>query len=63
MAGWEDCVEDGEPLAHRLQFARRVISDGTAAGRSLLTIMLDQSGVSTKDEDAAACAQIEGCSR
>ncbi|KZL67936.1 hypothetical protein CI238_12910 [Colletotrichum incanum] len=60
---WEDSIEASETLVEHLQFVRRVDLDGTAAGCSLITIMLEPSGLCTKDEDAAAGAvQVEGSS-
>ncbi|KAL0930288.1 uncharacterized protein CTRU02_214363 [Colletotrichum truncatum] len=56
MTEWEDSVEASEPLVNHLQFGRRVDLDGTAAGRSLITVMLEQSGLCTDGTNAAACA-------
>ncbi|GKT43647.1 uncharacterized protein ColSpa_03828 [Colletotrichum spaethianum] len=53
-AEWEDFIEASEPPLNCFQFVRRVDLNGTAAGRSLITIMLGQSSLCTKDEDAAA---------
>ncbi|WQF76949.1 Putative Immunoglobulin-like domain-containing protein [Colletotrichum destructivum] len=53
---WEDSTEASETFVERLRFVRRVDLGGTAAGRSLIRIMLEQSRVGIRDKGADACA-------